>query len=184
MEEIENVSVFKGAIKPAITIGLTFVLFLVALYVIDAKFLAIAWLPLIALLCVIIAIVVFGVKFRNINGGYLSYGKAYLFCVITFALATLISNIYNILLFEVIDPELGPYVADLMVENSVNMMRKFGQSEAAIDSQYDQIKQQSYESLTAPSFVKRYFILLIIYAVITLLTALIVKKSEPIEDVY
>jgi len=184
MEEKEEISVFRSALKPGVILGISFILFLFTLYIVDAKYLANPWIPVILLIGIIVAIIIIGVKFRKDNGGYLSYGKALLFCIVTFAIATLMSNLYNIVLFEVVDTELVTYVGDIMVENTVERMRNFGQTETVIEARYDQIKEDTYASLTAPKFLQRYFILLIVYSVITLLTALIVKKSKPIEDVY
>lgn len=184
MEENENVSIYGSAIKTGLIIGLCFVLVLVVMYIIDVELLANPWLPLSAVLIIMVTIVIFGVKFRNENGGYLSYGKAFLFSIIAFAFATLLSNTFNIILFNVVDPELITFIGDITTERTIERMREFGQSEAELDRQYDIIKQRSYNQLRPLSFLIRYFILLLIYAVFTLLTALIVKRSKPIEDIY
>lgn len=184
MEEKVNVSVFGSAIKTGLMIGLCFVLILVLTYIIDVNLLATPWLPLAILLIILVTIIIFGIKFRNDNGGYLTYGKAYLYCIMAFASATLLSTLFNILLFAVIDPDLVSYIGDITTERTIERMRDFGRSEAELDSQYDLIKQRSYNQLKPLSFLMRYFILLLIYAVFTLLTTLIVKKSKPIEDIY
>lgn len=184
MEEKENVSVFGSAIKTGLMIGLCFVLLLVLMYIIDVDLLATPWLPVVALLIITVTIIIFGVKFRNQNGGYLSYGKAFLYCILAFASATLLSSIFNILLFTVIDPDLVSYIGDINTENTIERLRSRGRSEAGLNSQYELIRQRNYDQLSPKWFLIRYFILLLIYAVFTLLTTLIVKKSKPIEDIY
>ena len=90
---------------------------------------------------------------------------------------------FTILLFEVIDPELQSYLGDILLNNIVERLENRGQTSANITSRYESLKEFAYNQLTTVTFLKRYIFLLIVFAIVSSLVALIAKKSKPEAEV-
>lgn len=182
MENEAKVPVIKGAVKSGAIIGLISILISLIVYLASPELFAVWWYGIGLIVLVIILVTVLGVKFRNANTGYLSFGQSFLYCWVTFVVAGLLGSIFSVLLYEVIDPDLAKFIVDKSIENTVEMMRGFGANEAALDAQMEQLENDMPANFEVGGIIKNFFIMVIVYGVISLITGLIVKKNEPIED--
>ena len=95
----------------------------------------------------------------------------------------MIGSISNILLYEVIDPDLAGLLVETSIENTARMMESFGAPSSQIDEALAQMETDLQQQFSALGVIKSYGWGLIIYAVLSLITGLIIRKNEPIEDI-
>ena len=182
MEEEVEVPVVKGALKLGVIVGVVSVILTFIAYVVDSTLFANWWFNLGIGLITLVAVVVLGISFRNSNGGYMSFGQAFLFCFLTFAVAGLLSALFNILLYTVIDTELAEFVVNETIRKTTEVYEKLGLPQAQVDEQIETMENDLRAGFTPAGFIKNYLLVMIGYAVLSLITGLIVKKNEPIED--
>ena len=163
-----------GAIMGGISVVITLLL-----YAVDYTMMAKWWVGLLMFAISIGVVIYGGINYRNQTTGYISYGKAYQHGYLTFLIGGLIGSIFSILLYTVIDPELPEKLTDAVIENTEEMMRGFGAPEDQIETQLDKMREDMPNTFSAMGVIKQFGIGLIIYAVLTAITSLFVKKNEP-----
>jgi len=169
-----NDTVKHGGILGIISIALTLVF-----YVVDYALLA-DWKVGLFSFAIFIGYAIYaGIGYRKEIGGFLSFGKAFQHGFLIFAISALISTIFNILLYTVIDPELPAKVTEVAVENAEKMMEGFGMSGDAMDEAMAKTRKDTEERYTIVGLAMGYVWALIGCAVFALITGAIVKKKEP-----
>jgi hypothetical protein len=163
-----------GAIMAIISIIITLLF-----YAIDYALLA-DWKIGILFLLIFLGYVIYaGINYRNSIGGFLSYGKAFQHGFLVLASAGLISILFQMLLYNVIDPDMPQKLADITVENTEKMMAGFGAPQDAIDKQLDQMKEEMPKRFQPMGLLISYLWALLIYAIISAITSIFVKRNEP-----
>ena len=125
-------------------------------------------------------VVVYGVltaiKSRTSLGGFISFKQAFTSYFITIAIGTLIATIVGIAIFTFIDPEAATYLNEQILLLTKQTMERFGMPQEAMQAALDEAAKKDNFSLGMQSqaFVFR----LAFYAVIGLIVALIVKKTN------
>ncbi len=182
MEESSTpkVSLVQHAAKWGAIIGGASLVLTLLIYIIDYTLLA-NWKMILLLLVFLVLVVLAGINYRNQIGGFLPYGKAFQHSFITFAVMGIISTIFSIVLYTVIDPELPGKLTDVTIENTQKMMESFGVPEDQMDKAMEDAKARSAGQFSASGLVMSYGIGLIIYAILSLIVALFVRKNEPVE---
>ncbi len=180
-EEVE-VSRNSHALKSAAILGGIGIIIGLLVYIINIGLMANMWFGIIMLIFSTTVVTIFGRNYRKLIGGYLSFGKSYVYSIMVFAVAGIIGTLFNILLFEVIDPDAVSIIVEAQIENSEKMMRNIGAPDAAIEESIDEMRETIPDNYTAFGQVKGYLILLIFYAVLSLISGAIIKKNEPISD--
>jgi hypothetical protein len=164
----------SGAIIGGVGIAIT-----ALFYVVDESLLA-NWKVLLVLLVVYLGLVIYlGIHYRNQAGGYMSYGQAFQHGFVMLATAGLIGALFNGMLYSFIDPGLGQRLADITIEKSTEMMRGFGASENDIDQAVAKMEEDMPKQFSFVGQLKGYLWGLITYAIISLITALFVRKTAP-----
>lgn len=110
-------------------------------------------------------------------GGYLTFKEGFSTFVLTYIISALVSAVFGILLFSVIDPEAAERVQELIIETTVNMMERFGAPEDSITEQVEAL--ESTNQFSVVNQVKGFFTGIVLYAVIGLIVAAIMKKNKP-----
>ena len=174
-------TLFRHALKWAIIMGIVSILYSIILYVIDYTLMVQLKMLFIALAIYFGIVIYGGIEYRNSVGGYLSYGKAWQHAMIVFALSSLITSVFNLLFYTVIDPELPAKLTDAAVENQRAMMQSFGAPEDSIDQALEQARKSTSEQFTPWGMTKGYFFILIVSAIMALISSIFVKKNEPVE---
>lgn len=168
------------ALKSGLYIGLITIVVSLLMYIVDPTSFAIWWLQiLLFIIGVAILVTYFGIQYRKQEGGYLTFGKAWIHSMITFVVAGFLGTIFSILLFTVIDPELANVVTDAVVEKTEAMMVSFGMPEDQLDEALEKTRTDTLERFTVAGSLKGFAWSLIFYAILSLITGAIVKKKEP-----
>ncbi len=161
-----------GLIIAGISIAYTLIAYLVNLKLLVNTFAGIGlWVTTMVLLVIAVLSV------KKAGGGYISFRDAFSTFILTYIISALISSVFSILLFSVIDPEAAVRLQELIIETTVNMMDKFGAPESSIEEQVENMEGSNQFSIG--SQVRGFFTGIVVYAVIGLITAAIMKKNKP-----
>ncbi|MBN7817909.1 DUF4199 domain-containing protein [Algoriphagus pacificus] len=175
----EQQSPFKAAIQPGLTIGLVSLALTFIAYFIDATLLGSAWFGLIAIVIFFVLIIYFGKQYRTEIGGYMTFGTAFNFSFIAILISGIISLIGQLLLFHVIDPSLAGVLSDQAFENALSMMENFGASADSMSpEQLEDMRANTSRQFTLSGQLMGFGIGIIIYAIIALILAAILKKRD------
>lgn len=176
--EITAKDLLQPAAKSGLTLGLIGIIVTLLIYFIDATLLANMWVGITMLIVFLVLVTVFGLNFRKQAGGFLSFKNAFLFSFILLLVAGLAGQLFNYLLFNVIDSELVGLVTNTAVDNAEAMMQKFNVPEEEIDRQLEKTKAQMSNQYTLKGIMKTYLWAILVYAFISLITGAIVKKAK------
>jgi hypothetical protein len=175
-------SMYQHAAKFGMFLALISIALTVVVYSLDMSILATFKFLGLVLVVTLGFIIYAGINYRNTGDGFISYGNAFLYGIVLCAVAGLISTGFNILLYHVIDPELPVKLADAILLNTEDMMRSFGAAEAAIDETIDKMRDQQMEKqFSVGNLAIGYLKAFIGYAIINAITALIIRKNQPVE---
>lgn len=182
MEETSTpqVSLVQHAAKWGAIIGGASVVLTLLIYIVDYTLLA-NWKMLILLLVFLGLVIYAGINYRNQIGGYLAYGKAFQHSFVTFAVMGIITTIFTMLLYTVIDTELPAKLIEVSIENAQKMMEGFGMPEDQMDKALEDARTRSVDQFSIVGLAKGYGFGLILYAILSLIGALFVRKNEPVE---
>lgn len=182
MEEKETPSLFQHALKWGLIVGGISIALSIVAYAVDYAMLA-NWKFGIFVFALFIGLAIYaGINYRGEIGGFLPYGKAFQHGFILMAVSGLISTIFTLILYTVIDPELPAKLTEVALENAQKMMESFGMPEDQMDKAMEDARTRTENQFSINGLAMGYGIGLIIYAVLSLITAIFVKKNPP-EDV-
>jgi hypothetical protein len=128
-----------------------------------------------------VILLVVGFKLRKDNGGLYSFKDALQFTFVAYVVYALIEAIGTYVLYAIVDPGMTAKVIEITIAKTLQMMEKFGASEAQIE---ETIKKIQAEPKTT-SF-KQVFLglgLAIVFGFIkALVLSIIVKKNEEVPE--
>ncbi|UII24507.1 DUF4199 domain-containing protein [Fulvivirga maritima] len=183
LQEQKVESPVSAGLKSGVVLGAINIVAIVLIYLVDSAFLANIWLSLGIMVVNLILVVIIGIRYRKSVGGFLSFKAAYVNTLIMMLVSAFMGTIFNVLLYFVIDPDLKEVVIDASVKMSAEYMEKFGASSEQIDKTIDETRTNMEGQFTLFGFVKQFGMSSIFSVIFALLTGLIVKKNEPIEDI-
>jgi len=181
MEEKDTPTLFQhalrwGLILGAVSIGLTCIF-----YAVDYSMLA-NWKMGIIMFAIFIGVAIYaGINYRNETGGFITYGKAFQYVFVVMAISGLISVVFNMVLYTLIDPELPQKLTEVALENAQKMLEGFGMPEDKMDQAMEDARRRTENQFSISGLAMGYGIGLIIYAVLSLITAIFVRKNPPEE---
>ena len=169
----------SNSINLGLYLGATLAAIVVLIYAIDLDLMVEWWLS-VALLTVVIAFGVVAAKRAKINNvGLLSFKEAFVNYFLTIAVGTAISAVVGILIFNVVDPEAAAHLNEQILLKSKKMMEGFGMPQEAMVTALDEASKK--DNFSIGSQLQSYVFSLALYAIIGLIVALIVKKTNTSE---
>jgi len=174
-------TLIQHGLRWGVIVGVVSILMSVALYAINYTLMVQLKFLFVSLLIYFGFAIYAGIDYRKAVGGYLAYGKAWQHAMVIFAVSALISTLFGVLLYNVIDPELPEKLTNAAIENQREMMTNFGAPEDAIDKALEDARKSTADQFTPFGMVKGYGIILVVSAFMALLTSLAVRKNEPVE---
>ncbi len=128
-----------------------------------------------------IIILVVGFELRKDNGGLYSFKEALQFTFVAYVVFALIEAFGNYVLYALVDPDMTAKVMEISIAKTLQMMEKFGASEAQVE---DTVKRMQAEPKIT-SF-KQVFLglgLAIVFNFVkALILAIIIKKNEEVPE--
>ncbi len=128
-----------------------------------------------------IILLVVGFKLRKDNGGLYSFKEALQFTFVAYVIFALIEAVGTYVLYALVDPEMTAKVIEIAISKTMQMMEKFGASEAQIEETIK--KMQAEPKVTSFKQVFLGLGLAIVFGFIkALVLSIIVKKNEEVPD--
>lgn len=171
----------KIAIQYGVISGIATVIFSLLLYIIGLETYANWWLQLVGAAFVIVFMIIGGLQVRRANGGFLTYKNSFISLFVIAAISGLIAVIFNILLYNVINPDLGEAVKDINMERTIGMMEEWNVPEAQIEEAIQDLEDLP-QAFTVGGQLISYLKGLVFWLVLSLLLALIPKRTPENED--
>ena len=112
---------------------------------------------------------------RRAQGGYITFKEAFRVVFITVLIATIIGTIYGLVYVKAIDPG----SVDRMKESTLTFMERMGTPQDAIDDTAANFDKQNMGSMSFGRVMLGAAQSLIIYSLLGLLVALIVRRRHP-----
>jgi hypothetical protein len=164
------------AINNGLYLGAILSLVSVIIYAVNLDLFTEWWLGIILFVVVVVYGVISAVKSRTILNGFISFKQAFTSYFITVAIGTLIATVVGIAIFTYIDPEAATYLNEQILLVTKQTMERFGMPQEAMEAALEEAATKDNFSLGMQSqaFVFR----LAFYAVVGLIVALIVKKTD------
>lgn len=166
----------KLATSYGIYLGLALVLILVLAYAFDLSLFTQWWFGIGLLIFVIIMASMATSKAKKASSGLFTFKNAFSAYFLTIFIGTLISLVFNIILFNVVDSEAAETLTELTIESTRNMMERFGAPESQINEALQNMQEDNQYS--AINQLKGYAFQLIMYSVIGLIVALIFREKD------
>jgi hypothetical protein len=173
-----NEIIKKNGINFGIITGAISVLITTSVYLIDLSLLTKWWLGLSLLLIYIAVGCVLLVRTKKDLGGYMSFKEGFTTYFISALIGVAISVVFNILLFNFIDPEAAVTLKEMTLQSTAEMMKKFGAPTSEIKKAVE--KLESYDQFSALEQLKGSIWSIVGSAVFGLILAAIFKKDKPV----
>ena len=167
------------AIKSGVILGVINIIIILLMYLIDPTLLASLWALVIVVVAFIALVSYFGINNRYEKGGFLSFGKSWIYSIQVMIIAGILGTIFRILLITVIDPELPEIIVEATVANQEAILNRFGVPEEQMEEGLEKAREAAEEQNTPQGMAKGFITVLFIYAVLSLITGAIIKKNEP-----
>ena len=135
------------------------------------------WASMLLFVVPIVLLVVFGLEVRKAAGGYWTFGEAFKSLLLMSVILAILSIVFHYLLNAVIDPTLPQRSADAIGAKLTDQLSSAGISQQKIDEMVEKIQEKSAVSLK--NELVNLGIGIIVYAVIDLIIAAIIKKNPP-----
>lgn len=181
-EQNEQPSLFQHALKWGVILGIIGIALTGIFYAVDYTLLA-NWKFGIFVFLVSIGLTIYaGINYRGEIGGFLAYGKAFQHGFVLMAISGLLSTLFNMVLYTVIDPELPQKLTEVAMENAQAMMEGFGMPEDQMDQALEDARKRTENQFSISGLAMSFGVGLIIYAVLAAITSIFVRKNPP-EDV-
>lgn len=158
-------------------LGLTLILLTTVMYAIDINLFTSTWIGMVNLLIITGFCIFAALKNKKANGGFISFKEAFTSFVVTFVVGFLLSTIYTIILLNYIDPEAKAILTENIIKTTIAMMEKFGGKTADMNKVIEEM--QKTDSFGVAGQLKGFAFSVIIYSIIGLITALVVKRERP-----
>jgi Protein of unknown function (DUF4199) len=170
-------SIKSSAINYGVYLGAALSLITITIWFVNLNLMANIWLGIGILLAAIAFGVVSTAKSKSIMNGFLTFKEAFSSYFITIAVGVIISQVVSFILFNFIDPEAAKQIQQITIDSTVNMMEGFGAPAETIAEAVEKIENTNQFSIV--SVLKSTAWSLVFQAVIGLIVAAIMKKSNP-----
>ena len=175
-----NEEVLKGGLLiSGVSILITMLTYIINDGRLDSGF----WLSLLTIIINIGVVVYVGISFRNAIGGFMTYKETLKFLTLTLLVAYLVGTIFNMLLYNVIDPDLPQKMKEYSIETTEAISLWFGAPPEAIDAGIAEIQEQDFEEQFSPmGLIKSAPLGVLGIFIFSLIVSIFVKKEEPFSD--
>jgi len=170
-------SIKSSAINYGLYLGIALSLITITIWFVNLNLMANIWLGIGILLAAIAFGVVSTAKSKSIMNGFLTFKEAFSSYFITIAVGVIISQVVSFILFNFIDPDAAKQIQQITIDSTVNMMEGFGAPAETIAEAVEKI--ENTDQFSVVSVLKSSAWSLVFQAVIGLIVALIMKKSNP-----
>jgi hypothetical protein len=170
---VKSIGIKYGLIVAAISSGY----YLIA-YLFNEDLFANMGMGLAIMLSSFIILILSVAALKKQQGGYITFKDAASVFTFSWIINAAVSIVVTILLFHVIDPELGARVKEMTIETTIGMMERFGTPQEAMDEAIAKIEETDQFSIGK---IFQGNLMSIVFALILgLIVAAFFKKEKPV----
>ena len=169
-EEVKSNASRYGLIAAALTVAYTLIAYLT-----DLSLMVNPWTGIVLWVVGLIIYIMSVSQTKKAFGGFISFRDAFSSFILAYIIASLLATTFNILMFNVIDTKAAENLQEMTIETTVGMMERFGAPEQSIEETIEQMESSNQFSVL--NMVKGFFWGIMIYAIIGLIVAAIMKKN-------
>jgi len=174
-----NEIIKKNGVTFGIILGLFSVIFTTLIYVIDLKLFTSWWIGIVSIVIAITIGVVLVSKTKKQLNGVLPFKEAFTVYFIAALIGSIISTIYNYVLFNIIDPAAKETIKNMTIKYTSDMMEKMGTPTAQINETMQKLSET--DNYTLGNMLFGLAIVLVFQAIFGLILAAIFKSKSPSE---
>ena len=141
MMESNTINYKEEILKSGIMLAGVSIILTMLTYMINVELMVEWWFGILSLIISVGLLIYLGITYRNNIGGILSYVNALKYSVLVMLVSYVIGIWFQILLYNVIDPDLPAVMTDLSIEKSVEMMEYWGAPQETIDASIPAIEE-------------------------------------------
>jgi hypothetical protein len=167
----------KSAMNYGLFLGLALIFLTTIMYAVDINLFTSSWIGIVNLLIISGFGVFSATTYKKSLGGFIGFKEAFTCFFITVATGVFLSTLYTVVLLNYIDPEAKTIITENVIKYTVSMMEKFGGKAADMNKIAEEMEKS--DSFGPLGQLKGFAFGLVIYAVIGLVSALIIKKERP-----
>ena len=112
----------------------------------------------------------------------MTYKNSLIFTYLVLLVSYVVGSLFNILLYNVIDPSLTEVVTELTIQNTIPMLEGLGTPQEAIDAAVIEIEKGVEQQATPMGIIKATPWALLFMFIFALIVSIFVKKNEPVSD--
>lgn len=173
-----NEIIKKNGINFGIITGVISVLITSSIYIVDLSLMTKWWLGLTILAVYIVIGCVLLAKTKKDLGGFMSFKEGFTTYFISALIGIAISVIFNILLFNVIDPEAAVTLKEMTLKSTADMMKNFGAPTSEIKKAIE--KMEDYDQFSTLEQLKGSIWSIVGASIFGLILAAIFKKDKSV----
>ena len=167
----------KNSMNFGVILGVILVLMITLMYAIDISLFTKWWVGIFNVVIITSFGVIAATKYKKSIGSFITFKEAFTSFFITVVIGFFISTLFTILLFNYIDVEAKRVISENIIKYTVEMMQKFGTKAADINKMVAEMEKS--DSFGTFSQLKGFAFNVIVYCIIGLISALIIKRERP-----
>jgi len=169
----------KNGVTFGIILAAYFVIRTALVYSIDLKLFVSGWFGFVDFIVLLVLTIVAIAKAKKAMGGFISFKEAFTVYFITVLIGLVTYTVFNMLLFNVIDPEAKEIVREEVITKTVETMKSFGGDSAMLKETITKMRET--DSFSIPQQALGLGMGLLMYSVIGLIVAVAMKKNKPFD---
>lgn len=138
-----NEAIKKNGITYGITLGVILALITATMYTIDLKLFVSGWIGASTFVIYLVIGILLLVKTKKDLNGFFSFKDAFTTYFIAVLAALLISTLFSILLFNVIDPDAKETISEYLIKYMAETLQKFGTPASAVNEALAKMRETS-----------------------------------------
>jgi len=167
---------YSSSIKYGIIAGIVMIVILLLIYFVSVN--ALAGVVIYTVYLSLIFFMIWGgITIRKELGGFKNYGQAFLTVFIISICATTLFDSFGYVLYKIIDPQIPVIIKAKVIENTSEIMEKWGAGDEKTEKAIQKIKDQDF-SPTIVSQLERMAGSIVIGAIFSALIGLFVNRPE------
>ena len=171
----------EHALKWGLILGMTDIMIPLLAYIIDKSLMVNTWVSISTFVINVILLIFSITTKRKELGGLISFNEAFIICFIVFLGSAIMQNIFNYVLYNLIDPGLSEFIKQRAIEATSSMMEKFGADQDGIDKALEKLQNEDF-SQTPARVGKQFFFMMIYGAILSSILAAIFKRNPRVTD--
>lgn len=178
-KNMEN-SIKKNGMSLGLIMGVILILITTTMYVVDLSLFTNWWVGIVNFVIIIGIAIYCSITSKKALRGIMNYKEAFLSFILPIIVGIAIYVLYNILLFNVIDPNAKEVLTENIIAMTKEMMGKFNVPSTEINKAIADIEGK--DNFGALAQFQSYFFQIAFYAVLGLLVALVFKTPTSAKE--